>query len=187
MNYVSWFCVLFFIGSFLRLHPTYKDTNTRFWGFLLLLTVLFAITSVICLIWAHKNGLLLFYDTYAFVSDSNAPLAVLVSVCAFMYFKNVKIKQSNWINIIGGGTFGVLLIHANSGTMRHWLWQDVCDNVGYYSSDFIYIHAILVPVAVFTICSVIEYIRMRTIETPFINVVHSFILKRLYVLSKRGN
>ncbi len=32
---------------------------------------------------------------------------------------------SRFINIIGAGTFGVLLIHANSETMRNWLWHDV--------------------------------------------------------------
>ena len=66
-------------------------------------SILIAIASVIILIWARQHGFP--YGPYAFVSDSNAPLAVLVSVCAFMFFKNVKIKQSNFVNILGGGYF----------------------------------------------------------------------------------
>lgn len=30
---------------------------------------------------------------------------------------------------IAASTFGVLLIHANSETMRNWLWKDTLDNV----------------------------------------------------------
>ena len=101
MNYVSWFCVLFFIGSYLRLHPIYKSNDTLFWFRLFVASILIAIASVIILIWARQHGFP--YGPYTFVSDSNAPLAVLVSVCAFMFFKNVKIKQSNFVNILGGG------------------------------------------------------------------------------------
>ena len=178
-NYVTWFCVLYFIGSYLRFYPIH-DNNQRFWLNVLLVTVFLSMISVFFMVWLNAtwfNAKGFHYSVYYFVSDSNAPLAVLVSICAFMYFKNLKIKQSKFINIVGGGTFGVLLIHANSDTMRQWLWKDVCDNTGHYSSSNIYLHAILVPIAVFIVCSVIEYIRMKTIETPLINFTYNSIRK----------
>jgi len=92
-----------------------------------------------------------------------------------MYFKDLNIKQSKLINVIGGGTFGVLLIHANSDTMRQWLWKDLCNNVGHYATNAIYIHAILVPIAVFTVCSAIEFLRMKTIEKPLIDYTYNII------------
>ena len=55
---------------------------------------------------------------YYMVSGSNMPLALLVSVSIFMWFKTLRIPQSRFINAIGGSTFGVLLIHTNSDTMR---------------------------------------------------------------------
>lgn len=58
-----------------------------------------------------------------FVSDSNTVLALAISICSFMCFKNLKIGYSKLINTIGGSTFGVLLIHANSDVMREWLWK----------------------------------------------------------------
>lgn len=175
MNYVSWFCVLFLIGSFLRLHPLDTDKNTKHWALYTLVSLLLAVSSVLFLI--YMNGMGYNLDTYRFVADSNAPLAVLVSASAFMFFKNLKIKQSKFINTIGGGTFAVLLIHANSDTMRHWLWRDLCDNVGQYATNMIYIHAILIPIAVFIVCSMIEYIRMKTIEKPLIDYTYNFIRK----------
>ena len=81
--------------------------------------------------------------------------------------------------LLGGGTFGVLLIHANSDIMRHWLWCDVCNNVGQYVGNSIYLHAILVPLAVFTICSVIEFVRMKTVEKPLIDFTYNIVRKYL--------
>lgn len=87
----------------------------------------------------------------------------------FSFFKEVKIPQSKFINTIAASTFGVLLIHANSDTMRHWLWKTVCNNASMYSSDLIYIHAILIPITVFAVCIIIDHIRIKTIEEPAIN------------------
>ena len=72
---------------------------------------------------------------YRYVSDSNALLAVLTAICSFMYFKNVHIPQSKFINMIGGSTFGILLIHANSDTMRKWLWVDLRENANHYQDN----------------------------------------------------
>lgn len=62
--------------------------------------MILSMLSVIFLAWLSTKGLNI--GKYYFVEDSNAPLAVLVSVCAFMYFKNLKLKQSKFINIVGG-------------------------------------------------------------------------------------
>lgn len=62
---------------------------------------------------------------YMLVSGSNTFLALAISICSFMYFKNLKIRYSKLINIIGGSTFGVLCIHANSDTMITWLWRNL--------------------------------------------------------------
>lgn len=173
-NYVLWFSILFFIGSYLRNYP-YKDGNVWYWSFLSLILIALSILSVVTIIILNKYGI--HVDPYILISDSNAPLAVLVSICSFMLFKNLRIKQNKFINVVGGGTFGVLLIHANCWTMRKWLWQDICDNIGQYATDTIYIHAIIVPLLVFIACSLIEYVRMKIIEESLLNSVYNYIRK----------
>ena len=178
MNYVSWFCVLFVLGSYLRLYPNKYDSNTRFWLISMLVSISIAILSVVVLLYLNSKGIsIISINPNRFVEDSNAPLAVIVSICAFMYFRNLKIKHNNFINIVGGCTFAVLLIHANSGTMRQWLWKDFCNNVGHYAYDSIYLHAILVPIAVFVICSLIEYFRMKVIERPLLDFTYNMVHK----------
>lgn len=68
-----------------------------------------------------------------------------------MFFKDLKIKQSRTINIIGGSTFGVLCIHANSDTMRKWLWGTVLNVKGAYSLHF-------ENLVLFSILSVLGYL-----------------------------
>ena len=54
--------------------------------------------------------------------------------------------------------------------MRRWLWSDVLNNVGMYNSGFIYIHAVLSVIAIFTVCCVIDLFRIKLIEKPFFSL-----------------
>ena len=103
---------------------------------------------------------------YFFVSDSNKPLALITAICAFMYFKNLNIGHSEFINNEAASAFGVLLIHANSDTMRQWLWRDTLNNVGMYNSIWLPVHAIVSVVGIYIICTVIDMIRIRAFEKP---------------------
>lgn len=169
MNYISWFCVLYFIASYIRLYPSYFKKSTAFWGWTTLAIILASILSILAVAFYHKYTGRGADRIYFFVVDSNKVFPVLLGITSFLFFKQVQIPQSKFINTVAACTFGVLLIHANSDTMRQWLWKTMCDNVGLYDSNWIYLHAILVPIAVFSICIVIEYIRIKIIEQPILN------------------
>nr|MCR5077418.1 acyltransferase [Prevotella sp.] len=158
-NYVSWFSVLYFVASYMRKHKLPEDGNTKFWGVATLLSVFFAVISVLFMLYKeNRSGIKLDWNIVCyFVSDSNKFFALLVSVCSFMYFKDVKLPcgQSKIINDIASSTFAVLLIHNNSIEMRRWLWEDVFNNVETYHSSSIYLSAIIVPILVFACCIII--------------------------------
>lgn len=101
---------------------------------------------------------------YRLVADSNAVLAVMTSVAAFMYFKNLKMRHHKWINTIAASTFGVLMIHANSDTMRQWLWQDVVGCARHYASPYACLYAVAAVVIIFSVCILIDYLRIHTLE-----------------------
>ena len=104
-----------------------------------------------------------------FVSDSNKIFAVAVSVTSFLFFKNLNIPYSRLINVLGGASFGVLLIHANSDAMRQWLWKDIVDCVGHYSLPILQLigYSVGVVFAVYAICAFIDFLRLKCIEEPF--------------------
>ena len=117
------------------------------------------------------------HKIYYLVSDSNAILAVIVSICAFMFFKNIPLRYSKWINRVGASTFGVLLIHANSDAMRQWLWKDTLNNVGHYAEN-IYLHSIVSVLSIFIICTIIDQLRIEFIEKPLFKLLDSYLAKR---------
>ena len=81
------------------------------------------------------------------------------------------------INTVASCMFGVLLIHANSDTMRQWLWQDLLDNVRWFATDYAVVHALASVAGIFVVCVVIDFLRQRFVEEPLFNVLD----KRLFV------
>lgn len=164
INYVLWFSVIYIIASFIRLHPMVlpKSENTTFWGWMALGSVLLSMLSVVANLWIRVHVHCI--SPYFWVSDSNAILAVLTAVCSFMWFKNLKIKQSRVINTIAASTFGVLCIHANSDMMRQWLWFDVTNVQEIFREGYFAEVAILVVLIVFAVCILLDYIRIQCVE-----------------------
>ena len=105
-----------------------------------------------------------YWSFYFFVNVSNKLFALLPAVATFLFFKNLHLPYCKVINIISATTFGVLLLHANSDTMRQWLWKDVLNNVGMYNSKWLVVHAIGSVMAVYVICVLIDLIRINLIE-----------------------
>ena len=172
MNYVIWFDILYLISSYIRLYGLFEHFGHKEWGWITLLSILVSITSVLIIVIWDLSA-----PAYYFVSDSNAILAVIVSVCSFMFFKTCPIHYNKWINAIGASTFGVLLIHANSNTMRQWLWKDTLNNVGYFA-DNIYIHSVISVLCIFIICSIIDQLRLKYIEKPLFKQLDNYMAKR---------
>ncbi len=92
--------------------------------------------------------------------------AVTTALSSFLFFKNLKVKYSKVINAFGASTFGVLLIHSNSDTMRHWLWVDTLKNKEMYDSPYLVLHAVVSVLAIFIICNLIDQLRILLIEKP---------------------
>lgn len=167
MNYVSWFMVLYVISSYIRMYPKEIFDNGRIWGWTSLALILIASLSVV--LCAYISKIIDKAIWYNYVQDSNTLLAVLIGVSTFLSFKNIKMRYSPVINNISATCFGVFLIHANSDTMRKWLWRDVLNNVGMYDSDLLVVHAILSVLSIFVICSLIDTLRIKLFETPVFN------------------
>lgn len=161
-NYVVWFCIIYFIAAFIRIYKIDEMLSYRLWGAITFLMIILAFFSVLLLLYYGRRW------PYLLVYDCNSVLAVFVSVLSFMLFKRLPMNYSKLINTIGGTTFGILLIHDCSWNMRHWLWVDVCDCIGWFDRN-VYLHSLLCVFAVFIVGSLIDYIRLCFIEKPILN------------------
>ncbi len=199
MNYVSWFIVLFLIGSYLRLYPERWFASRKLWIYATAVSVFLAMTSVIALLvfgdWINANYGQKLRLAYFFVADSYKILAVAVAISSFMLFKNIGIQYSKFINTVAAATFGVFLIHTNSDAMRQWLWQDMLDNVGWYVGSIgsgslwsIVLHSVIGVIVVYTICTLIECLRIHFTERKMLDIVESAVCvvwKKMRLVSKK--
>lgn len=165
-NYVTWFSILFIIASYIRLYPKDWFSNTKITWMLMVVSLILSCGSVAVLATLSRMVGKNIGISYFFVSDSNKVLALATGVSAFLFFKNIKIGHNKIINTIAASTFGVLLIHANSNTMRRWLWQDTFNNVGAYESGNVVIHAVVSVVLIYAVCTVIDICRIKLLEAP---------------------
>lgn len=170
-NYVSWFCTLYFISSYIRMYGLPYNDSTKFWGWTTCLVFLMSVCSIFLPVVIGKA------TTYFFVADSNHILALLLAVSSFMWFKNMNIRQSKIINLIGASTFGVFLIHTRGAEMRHWLWYDFIDAGAHYSDQYYWAYAIGCVLAIFAVCSIIDIIRIKTLEKWAFAIVDKIALK----------
>ena len=173
-NYLSWFIILYFIGSFIRLYGLFKNESAALWGIIAFVSIIMSIGSVFACL---KFKL----PVYTFVGESLAFMSVITSVSLFMFFKNLKIGYSRIINVIGASTFGVFLIHTSGDGMRRWLWCDFIDVVGHYDSPYYALYAIGCILAIFIVCSIIDICRIYLLENPFFKFLDKKLgTKRIY-------
>lgn len=157
-EYIGWYVTVYLLGSYMRLYPIEVFQKKQFTNLMMVLSLVLSWLSVISIIAVScVIGKKLPY--HFFVNDSNKILAIVPAVLLFYVFKNMDIRPSRVINTIAASTFGVLLIHANSDTMRIWLWRDICDNVGAFQTSYFPVHALLITMAVYFVCTCIDMVR----------------------------
>ena len=105
------------------------------------------------------------------VMDANKVLAFLTSVTAFIFFKNINIKNSSLINTISASTFAVYLIHDNSLVVREWLGSSFCDGSKYVGTNWGYVHIAVCVLGIFITCIIIDIVRKKVIESPVLSII----------------
>ena len=165
-DFTGWLCTVYLIGGYIRLYPLKVD-NLKCG---VLCTTISTALMVLSIITVDFVGAKLgFTSAYHMVNDSNKLLAVTTSISIFIMFKNIRLKYNYIINTVASATFGVLLIHANSNSMRKLLWQDLFHNADHYTDSMLPLYSSMVVIVVYVVCVVLDLLRIRFVETPFFN------------------
>lgn len=160
-NYVVWFVTLYFIAAYLRLYPVnFKNMKKIYWlvaggsyTLLLSLIVVFDILSI-------RNPVFTYYVSS--VREMNSPLTLVCAVFTFLAFGTLTI-QSKIINNIASTTFGIYLLHDNP-KIRNLLWGKIFSVNTYIRSPFFILYSLFVIGIIFSVCSIIEMLRMKASE-----------------------
>ena len=148
------------IGGYLKMHST--DSQIKYGGWAKFLIVLS--TLVMWFLYAIlRYGNMAKMITGPFNKLSflfcSCCLVVLISICIFKFFAHLNIGCHKWVNEIGATTFGIYLLHEGV-FIRPIIWDKIFGVYPYlYQQPLFPLLALLVAVAVFSCCSLIEYCR----------------------------
>lgn len=161
---VSWYVTVYLIGAWLRLY-SFKCDNVKWGALFSITTILVSCISVVFwdLTYQYWGRDLHFWHG---LSSANGIGSISIAVSIFILFKNLNIEENRIINKIASTTLGILLIHANSGTMRYFLWKDVLQNTVFYNSSFsvLVFHFVFSVIVIMTICVMIDLLRQKVFE-----------------------
>ncbi|MBD5226362.1 MAG: acyltransferase [Bacteroidales bacterium] len=171
-NYVSWFMALYIIAAYIRNYGFLPKVSYKSWGWIALALTVAGSASVVALEFIYKQNYTSHFLPYFLVADSNKFMSVAIAVSSFMFFKDLKIPHSRIINALGGATFGVLLIHANSDAMRRWLWQETVDCSGHFGESALLTlgYALVSVLVIFIVCAGIDWFRGRFLEPQYMRI-----------------
>ena len=196
---IIWFVILYFIGSFIKLHV--EIDKFSFKNLILAFSISMIITYVVaCIIGyydiilpADKNlhmflgfpieGL---YDDRLFMWPAleNKIFLFVASLTLFMIFLKRKEFSNKYINYIAGSAFGVYLIHDNL-LLRPYLWNNLLHVPSYYFSPYLFLFMIGSIFGVYIICTGIDIVRRLTVAKLWIWIIDKYLCNIPYWFERK--
>jgi surface polysaccharide O-acyltransferase-like enzyme len=160
---LTFFLFLYCLGAYLRLYHESDSKGAGRWFLCAAGTAALCIGIIIAVdIWNNKTmGKLRLLD-YLF-NYQNHVLILLLSLFLFLGFKELKVANSPFINLVSSLTFGIYLIHDN-WQIRRYLWNSVINGPAFQESPWFILVSAGTVMAVFCVCGAIELVRQLTVE-----------------------
>lgn len=154
--------IMYFIAGYIKRFRKEKKHNARKHLIIAILfyLVLFASFYLITYLGLRLDNSQILAYRY-FYRNLNSPLIVVICVELFLCMIETNMVNNCVINTIASCSFGVYLIHANSIMedvlmMRFPIYKE-------RNSLYIFIYSILAVIVIYSFCTVIDYIRARTV------------------------
>ncbi|MCI5829688.1 MAG: hypothetical protein MR260_04405 [Spirochaetia bacterium] len=88
-----------------------------------------------------------------------------------MVFKDLKIRSSKIINLLGSATLGVYLIHENKD-FKYFLWHGIFKTTEVQNHLHLILYAIVLTFLVFIACTLIDILRKKFIEPGYLKLIN---------------
>lgn len=168
-NSLLWFMVLYAISGYIKLYGlNEKNKNNHYVVICVLMSFLTYLSSIAITVAGTRFNSLASHFTYFYSQEKINILVICVSM--FMIFVNLKMSYNKWINLVACASFGVYLIHDNN-YLRTFIWRDLFKVSLFESSAVIIPYSIAVILLIYVVCTVIDLIRQKTVEKPYLKVV----------------
>lgn len=122
MGNLQWFVLMYLIGAYIRLYDFEKFSKKAIKWFSVIGYVVFIIVACgITYMSQYNSSLFRFVNK---ISSMNSIIVLVEAVLIFMAFKNLEIKNSRVINVLGKSSVGVYLLHDS--IFRIGFWKGIC-------------------------------------------------------------
>lgn len=99
------------------------------------------------------------WNEYGLMNEKSI-ITVVLAVWILLFFKQIKLRNQAWINMLASSTLGIYLIHDNL-YVRQYIWANIFKTYKYYTSPYLLGHALACVGSIFLVCAFIEMIRER--------------------------
>lgn len=164
------FGLVYSIGGYLKLYfnkyieNIYNKKYIKLFFIQIFIIIVMIIFSDVMAIIFSKNMLIKLYNPFVNI------LSIPIAITLFLYFLTIKPIYNKNINIISSTILGIYLIHDNN-LMRVIIWDYIFPNIEFIDSDFYILFFTIKICLVFIICSFIEFLRKRYLESIFIKLL----------------
>lgn len=147
----------YMIGAFINKYVNnIKSNNYRY-------LIIFLVSYIAMVVCNYYYKLFILSDYNVLFGDRIYSRAgsIFVFVCAinlFIFFKNLKIRNNKYINMLASCSFGVYLFHDHF-FMRILLWNNVFMGSNMLNSGFFLINLFVLVIGIYLVGSLVEFVR----------------------------
>ena len=171
-NSLLWFVTLYGIAVYVNLYGGNQKLQSKhyFSLYFMVLIITYTVSTTFLFLGTKKEE----WSTHAidFFEIERLPI-LLMAITLFMGFVTLKMNYHKWINMIASATFGVYLIH-DSSYIRYYLWTNIFKINQYQDSTFLILYSILVVFILYVSCTMIDLIRKKLVEKPYMLFVNHY-------------
>lgn len=181
-NPLLWFVFVYSLAGYVRLHADVAVIRSRrcILGALAVMAFTYSLT-VLCDLLGRESAFFASHTTY--LHELQTLPVLLSALLMFVGFANSDMRYIPAVNTVASATFGVYLIHDN-GLLRPFLWGKVFKNAAYKDTNLLIPYTLMVIVAVFAACTLVELFRKYIIERAYAKAIDSLSVRLDKCLNK---
>lgn len=167
-NGFIYFVFLYLFGGYIKKYDV-KLNKRKALAIICVILIAMMSCSIICT-YLGENITIAKKGIYYFHKANSLPI-LLLAVYIFLFFKEIKIKNSKIISFLGKTSLAVYLI-SDHPSLRMILWKKILktQNFWYTSPVILVLHIVISVVGTYLICAMIDIMRIHLVENNIFKI-----------------
>ena len=164
LNNLLAFATIYLIGSYIKIHGIEYTKKKKILFMAFMIATWLIATGLLYIATCVFNDSRFVWWGIKLAGRNTSVIVILFGLALFMIFKDIKFKNSAFINRIAASTLGVYLIHENP-IIRRIIWKEMIPVDIYVVNPFLFVLICIFKVfTVFAVCTVIDIVRIKITE-----------------------